>query len=123
MCFFLDIVNTYDIINKYLMEKLLLLGSSNGEEDKMDTDISQPSDMMDTSEQLDNTQSPDRSLTGKSQDCNNNNSTSSSINEMLSYLTKCYEKANKEEKIMIKVLCLNLLQQTWFVFERIYGIE
>jgi len=87
------------------MEKLLLMGGSSGE-DKMDTGVSQPPlDMMDTSEQLDSTQSPDSSLTGRSQDYNNNNtfSSSSSINVMLSYLIKCYEKANKEEKIMIKV--------------------
>ena len=81
--------------------------SSSGEEYKMDTGVSQtvePSlEVMDTSEQLDNTQSPDNSLTGTSQDYNNN-STTSSVNVMLSFLIKCYEKANKEEKIMIKVL-------------------
>jgi len=92
-------------MNKHLMEKLLLMGSTtNGEENKMDTNTSQTDeslslDVMDTSEQPSSsrTRIPYSSLPRDS------NGSNSAINVMLSYLTKCYEKANKEEKIMLKV--------------------
>lgn len=93
-------LNTYDIINQVLMERLI---SNQNADENMDIETSQGGslslDIMDTSER---TISPSKKLTESDMAASPTPDNSSPVNMMLSYLIKCYDRVTKEEKTMSK---------------------
>jgi len=100
--FILGSLNTYDIINQVLMEKLMM--NQKIDED-MDVETSQGGnlslDIMDTSERA---ISPSKKQVETDMAASPSSDHSSPVNVMLSYLIKCYDRVIKEEKTMSKVL-------------------
>ena len=98
-------LNTYDIINQILMERLV---SNQRSDEDMDVETSQGDslslDIMDTSER---TISPSRKHTERDMAASPPPDNTSSVNVMLSYLIKCYDRVTKEEKTMPKVMSCN----------------
>lgn len=95
-------LNTYDIINQVLMERLI---SSHKSDESMDVETPQRDvlslDIMDTSERA---ISPSKKQAESGMAASASSDSSSTVNLMLSYLIKCYDRVTKEEKTMSKVL-------------------